>query len=248
MEIEEESKRIKESKMSEISIAPYYTSSHVRLFLGDSLKIVKALKERGERFDLLITDPPYGLNQKNRPKSGVNGERAKATYEGEYFEDTQEYLRDVVRPIIDECLSICDLGIITGGVGSWGYLPKPNEEGCMFMPASPGFNTWAHQDYQPIYYYGRPKGNYGKYRKLSHLVTERGFSKNHPCSKPLEVWKKMMLCGTDGVEGKRILDPFGGSGTTGRAAQDLNMDATLIELNPTYCELIKSNCCQQTLF
>lgn len=118
----------------------------------------------------------------------------------------------------------------------------------MFMPASPSFNSWAHSDYQPIYYYGKPVGNFGKYRKLSFEVNERGFCKKHPCSKPLEFWKKLMLCGTDGVQGKTILDPFGGSGTTGRAAQDLGMSATLIELNPNYCELIKTNCSQMYLF
>ena len=121
-------------------------------------------------------------------------------------------------------------------------------KGCMYIPAAPGFNTWAHSDYQPIYYYGKPQGNTGKYRKLSFVVTERGFSKRHPCSKPLEFWKGLMLCGTDGIKGNTVLDPFCGSGTTGRAAQDLGMEATLIELNPKYCELIKSNCQQMTLF
>ena len=118
----------------------------------------------------------------------------------------------------------------------------------MYMPSSPSFNTWAHSDYQPIWYYGKPNGNFGEYRRLSFEVNEHGFSKHHPCSKPLGFWKKLMLCGTDGKEGMRILDPFGGSGTTGRAAQDLGMKATLIEINPRYCDLIAKNCSQQMLF
>jgi DNA modification methylase len=36
-----------------------------------------------------------------------------------------------------------------------------------------------------------------------------------------------------------VLDPFGGSGTTGRVAQDLGRDGVLVELNPEYCDLIK---------
>ena len=57
-----------------------------------------------------------------------------------------------------------------------------------------------------------------------------------------------MLCGTDGIGNKAILDPFAGSGTTGRAAMDLGMNAVLIELNPRYCDLIAQNLAQEVLF
>jgi len=229
-------------------IEPFYENSRVRVFCGDSRDILKQLKDNGETFDLLLTDPPCGLDQKGNKPSGVNAERAKGAYKDDLFPDTPEYLREVVRPIVDMGLSVCTLGIITGGVGCWKYLPTPTEEGCMYMPSAPGFNSWAHSDYQPIWYYGHPKGNTGKYRTLSHTVTERGFCKSHPCAKPLEFWKKLMLCGTDGEKDRRVLDPFGGSGTTGRAALDLGMKATLIELNPRYCELIAKTCAQESLF
>jgi DNA modification methylase len=193
---------------------PYFQNSRVTVYCGDSREVLQELKDAGETFDLMLTDPPYGLNQPNNKGSGLNARRGKAMYADNMFEDTPDYLREVVRPIIDSGLSLSTLGIITGGVGSWRYLPPPNEEGCMYMPAAPSFNTWAHSDFQPIFYYGKPQGNTGKYRKLSHTVTERGFCKSHPCAKPLEFWKKLMLCGTDGIDGKRILDPFGGSGTT----------------------------------
>lgn len=39
-----------------------------------------------------------------------------------------------------------------------------------------------------------------------------------------------------------VLDPFGGSGTTGQVALELGRNAVLIELNPKYCELIKRRC------
>lgn len=227
---------------------PFAILDHVSVYCGDSLPILTEWERQGKRFDLLLTDPPYGLNQKENKPSGTSKKMAKGAYDDDLFPDTVEYLNEVVRPIIDIALRICDLGIICGGVGSWKYLPSPKEEGCLFMPAAYGFNSWGHQDFRPIFYYGKPKGNVGKYRRLSHMVTESGFSKKHPCSKPLELWKKLMLCGTDGIQGKSILDPFGGSGTTGRAAQDLGMDAVLVELNPRYCQVIKENCSQGTLF
>lgn len=227
---------------------PFYENSKVTVYCGDSREVLREMKSEGITFDLLLTDPPYGLNQKENKPSGVNAKRAKGAYADDLFPDTPEYARTVISPIISHSLEMCELGILTCGGRIRHLLPSPNEEGCMYQPASCAFNSWGHQDYQPIFYYGKPHGNVGKYRILSHTVTERAFSTEHPCAKPLEFWKKLMLCGTDGIEGKRILDPFGGSGTTGRAALDLNMHATLIELNPRYCELIAKNCAQEVLF
>ncbi len=39
-----------------------------------------------------------------------------------------------------------------------------------------------------------------------------------------------------------VLDPFAGSGTTGAVALELGRKSILIELNPTYIELIKRRC------
>ncbi len=45
-----------------------------------------------------------------------------------------------------------------------------------------------------------------------------------------------------GVIPCKVLDPFGGSGTTGMVALELGRKAVLIELNPKYCELIRQRC------
>jgi DNA modification methylase len=44
-----------------------------------------------------------------------------------------------------------------------------------------------------------------------------------------------------------VLDPFGGSGTTGMVANRLSRKAVLIELNPEYAEQIKKRCRQAAL-
>ncbi|MCY3006627.1 MAG: DNA methyltransferase [Planctomycetota bacterium] len=40
-------------------------------------------------------------------------------------------------------------------------------------------------------------------------------------------------------EGDWVLDPFGGSGTTGLVANQLERNAMLVELNPEYAQVAK---------
>ena len=46
---------------------------------------------------------------------------------------------------------------------------------------------------------------------------------------------------------KTILDPFGGSGTTGRAAKDLGKQVVLIEREEKYCEIAANRMSQEML-
>lgn len=56
----------------------------------------------------------------------------------------------------------------------------------------------------------------------------------HPTQKPLELF---LWCLFFAPNANTILDPFAGSGTTGRAAKDLGKFATLIEREERYCEM-----------
>lgn len=62
-------------------------------------------------------------------------------------------------------------------------------------------------------------------------------SKGHPAAFPRELARRCILLGSR--PGDTILDPFGGSGTTGEVAQQEGRRAILIELNPEYAKLCK---------
>jgi DNA modification methylase len=49
-------------------------------------------------------------------------------------------------------------------------------------------------------------------------------------------------------EGDTVLDPFGGSGTTGLVASELGRKAILIELNPAYVQISRERTGQLQLF
>jgi DNA modification methylase len=59
----------------------------------------------------------------------------------------------------------------------------------------------------------------------------------HPAPYPVELVTRLIHFYA--FPGAHILDPFGGSGTTGIAARRLGCDATLIELSADYCQLAK---------
>ena len=67
-----------------------------------------------------------------------------------------------------------------------------------------------------------------------------GYPEAHFATYPEELVKPCILAGSRA--GDVVLDPFAGSGTTGRVALELGRRAVLIELNPEYCKLIERRC------
>jgi hypothetical protein len=61
----------------------------------------------------------------------------------------------------------------------------------------------------------------------------------HPPTVNLLGFKKDCNCKTDKYKKGTVLDPFGGSGTTGLVANNLGRDAVLIELNEDYVDIAK---------
>lgn len=58
----------------------------------------------------------------------------------------------------------------------------------------------------------------------------------HPTVKPVKIIARLMFNSTQ--DGERVLDLFGGSGTTAIAAEQLGRSAYLMELDPHYCDVI----------
>lgn len=63
-------------------------------------------------------------------------------------------------------------------------------------------------------------------------------SADHPTTKPVDLFA--YLIGNSCKPGGRVLDPFGGSGTSLIAAEQTGRTAALVELDPRYCDVIVS--------
>lgn len=68
-------------------------------------------------------------------------------------------------------------------------------------------------------------------------VTTKPYKGAHFATFPMDLIEPCVLAGCP--ETGIVLDPFGGSGTTGIVASNLNRNAILVELNPEYIELAK---------
>ena len=97
-------------------------------------------------------------------------------------------------------------------------------------------------DFEEIYING--DGFYG--RRTSSVLrfnarTDSG--RAHPTEKPVELMAELI----GKCDATTILDPFAGSGTTGRAAKDLGRKAVLIEIEERYCEIAARRMGQEVL-
>jgi DNA modification methylase len=77
----------------------------------------------------------------------------------------------------------------------------------------------------------------GRNKRSVWTIPTQPYSEAHFATFPEDLIKPCIMAGSR--LGDTVLDPFGGSGTTGRVAIELGRRAILIELNPAYVEMSK---------
>jgi len=214
---------------------PYYQDSAVTLYHGDSFELVPLLG----RHDLLLTDPPYGIKQdKGMGGGGYDGfgngaKRTPKAYAGGW---------DSVRPeaaLLTACVSACDVSIIWGGQ----YFTDS-------LPVRQKWLVWDKEQTMPTYSdaelawttLGGVSLKMFRYCGADLAAVEQG--REHPTQKPLSL---MLWCLGFAPDAQTVLDPFAGSGTTGRACKDLGKKCTLIERDEAYCEIAARRMGQEVL-
>jgi len=72
----------------------------------------------------------------------------------------------------------------------------------------------------------------------------RSQNRQHPTEKPASLLRTILMA----VPGNTVLDPFAGSGTTGRACKDLDRKCIMVEIEQKYCDIIVERLRQEVLF
>ena len=232
-----------------------------RILCGDSqLDVSTAKVMRGDKAQMVVTDPPYNL----KIQGNVRGRTARkypefAMASGEMSEQQFE---DFLARAITQMIGASVNGSIHYICMDWRHLPELLAAGraqysewknlLVWNKSNAGLGAFYRSKYELVAVFKAGNaphinnfgmGEKGRYRtNVLDYAGATAFGKNrdetfdpHPTVKPCALIADLMRdCSRrNGI----IFDPFGGSGTTLLAAQRTRRRARLIELDPAYVDL-----------
>ena len=213
-----------------------FTAADHELVNGDSKEKIAELGQAS--FDIILTDPPYGIGADAFGDSG-KGVRAQA----HFYEDTLNNWRDLVNWFSRESFRVakpnahlyafCDLDNFAEfrwvmKEAGWKVHRTPlvwyNPDGFR----APWPEQGPQRKYELILYavkgekkVASVRGDVLEYRKDS--------AEGHPAQKPVNLLIDLLK--RSSVPGDRVLDPFAGSGSTVVACHELKLACTAIEMD-----------------
>ncbi len=220
-----------------------------RTIIGDTIEVMKTLPDN--TFDTIVTSPPYnkGYWSRNRnPNNGFKTKSRRITYgsfddcmEPEEYERWQrEVLNQMIRllkptgsifynhtDILREHQTHFPSWVLDYPVKEiiiWNRKNTPKLDKSYFYPVTEWI-FWIQKDKDARTYFDRSKALF----KTNVWEIPPDTKNKHPAPFPIELPTNCILTTTP-PNGK-VLDPFMGSGTTGRAATSLGFDWLGIELN-----------------
>ena len=208
---------------------PYYQDEWVTIYHGDCREILPQLDVK---VDLVLTDPPYGINYKHG-----------YSYSSKKSVGTRHYASVMVgddKPF-DPIFLLQYPNIILWGANN--YASKlPDSRGWLVwdkrvVDVTNDFSdcdmAWTNRNHSIKIFRHRWCGIYRD--------SQNGERSLHPTEKPVSL---MAWCMNMYPNCQLILDPFLGSGTTAYCAKDLNRKCIGIEIEEKYCEIAAKRCSQ----
>lgn len=216
-------------------MTPYYEQSGVTIFHGDCREVIEQWEGlRTQSFDLLLTDPPYGIGEAR----GKNASRSKLAVAVDY--GTSDWDDLPAHDVMPRLRAIARDQIIFGG----NYYTLPPASCWLVWDKDNGENDFADCE---LAWTNLKKA----VRKLTYrwagMLQEPGCAREHrqhPTQKPEAVIRWALM---QSPTSRTVLDPFMGSGTTLVAAKRLGKTCVGIERDERYCEIAVRRLAQEAL-
>jgi DNA modification methylase len=231
--------------MSEIEVrqmpfTPMYDHDGITIYNEDCRKVLPWLGQ----FDLLLTDPPYGVERLlpkttfGRDENASRSRKAKATDWG-YLDWDKE---PPPMWLLESAMECASTQILWGG----NYYGLPASACWLVWDKDNGSNDFADCELA----WTNMSRAVRKFKwRWNGMLQEHGGDKKehrvHPTQKPLAL---MRWCLGLVPDAETVLDPFMGSGTTLLAARLEGRKAVGIEVNKSYCESAIERLRQGVLF
>lgn len=207
---------------------PYYQDEYCTIYHGDCTKVLPQLAA----VDLVLTDPPYGIGQKwaAHPMIGKNGS-SRLWGNGETWDNAV-----VDCAIIQRAISAGAAAIVWGGH----YYTLPPSRCWLVWDKMQTFTgadaelAWTNLSL-PVRVF--------RMSRIEAYCSKAESRKQHPTEKPIQLMRWCLSL----HEGDTVLDPFMGSGTTLRAAKDLQRKVIGIEIEERYCEIAAERLQQEVM-
>jgi DNA modification methylase len=213
--------------------SPYYSDDAVTIYHGDCLEIMPELD-----FDVIVTDPPYGINYVLKPQIVGTGNRrvlmgGGLPVHGDDRPFDPLHLLQADKPTVMFGANYYSAALPTsGGWIVWDKTGGGRGPDNSFTDLE---MAWTNIRKNPVIFHHLWKG----------LVrdSEAGERVKHPTQKPVSLMRLVIEL----TKGETVLDPYMGSGPTLRAAKDLGRKAIGIELDERYCEIAAKRMAQGVL-
>ncbi len=201
-------------------------SEGVTLYCGDCREILPTIG----KVDAVVSDPPYGMAWDTNSKrfSGGNRERQRGPGRNDYPAIHGDSTPFDPAPWLDFP------EVILWGSNHFGQRLPVGSTLVWIKKGAHLFGSWL-SDAE----IGWQKGGHGVYVKdvsfppPSRIAENDGVTAAHPTQKPID----LMLWCVQRTKGRRILDPYMGSGTTGVACVRLGRRFIGIEIEPRYFDI-----------
>jgi site-specific DNA-methyltransferase (adenine-specific) len=245
LEVKEDDYEEPEDLETTVVLGDVYQLGEHRLMCGDSTKIEDVEKlMNGEKADMVFTDPPYGVEY----TGGIQfkGGRVETNNQKMIMNDDTTDIYSEVVPILT---SLCDGAIYiwfadTEGKDVYNAIDRVGEIHALIIWVKNGgygaLNANYKQKHEPCLYWckkgGRLNFNGSTTETTIWELDKDGKNKLHPTQKPVSLAGKAIQ--NSSREEQKVLDLFGGSGSTLIACEQTNRKCYMMEIDPYYCQVI----------